>query len=142
MTPAVAAGLFSVGTKLIDRLFPDKSAADAAKLKLVELQMSGELAALAAETGLAKGQIEVNRTEAASDKLFVAGWRPSVGWICSFSLGYNFILQPFLAWVALYKEIPVPPTVDTGELMIILGGLLGIGGFRTYEKLKGVSDRH
>lgn len=142
MTPLVASGIFNVAGKLIDRLFPDKMAADAAKLKLVEMQMNGELAMLTADTELAKGQMDINRTEAASDKIFVAGWRPSVGWICSFGLGYNFILHPFLSWGALLMEAPVPPTVDTSELMVLLGGLLGLGGLRTYEKFKGVNGRH
>lgn len=139
MNPAVVTSIFSVATKLIDRLFPDKTAAEQAKLKLVEMQMSGELAVLASETDLAKGQMDINRTEAASDRLFVAGWRPSVGWICSLGLGYQFLAHPFLVWLATYNGVTVPPNIDTEQLMILLGGMLGFGGFRTYEKLKGVA---
>jgi len=142
MDPVTITGIFSVGTKLIDRLFPDKMAAEAAKLKLVELQMSGELAQLAAETELAKGQMDVNRAEAQHASTFVAGWRPSVGWICSAGLAYQFIVHPFLGWAALFNDYPLPPPIDTTELMILLGGMLGFGGFRTYEKLKGVNGRH
>lgn len=142
MTPIVASGVFAIAGKLIERLFPDQLAADAAKLRLVEMQMNGELAALAAETDLARGQMEINAVEAGSSSTFVAGWRPSVGWICSFALAYNFILHPFLAWASLYNDIPVPPSVDTTELMVLLGGMLGFGGFRTYEKLKGINGRH
>jgi hypothetical protein len=142
MTPVVATGIFTVASKLVDRLFPDKAAKDEAKLKLVELQMTGELAALAAETDLALGQMGINKTEAASDKLFVAGWRPSVGWICSASLAYQFVLHPFLGWAALYNGFPLPPSVDTTELMLLLGGMLGFGTLRTYEKFRGVQDKH
>ncbi len=139
MNPAIVTSIFTVATKLIDRLFPDKTAADEAKLKLVELQMNGELQALLADTALAQGQMDINRTEAASDKLFVAGWRPSVGWICSLGLGYQFLAHPFLVWLAVYNGVAAPPPIDTQELMILLGGMLGFGGFRTYEKLKGVA---
>lgn len=142
MTPIVASGLFSVATKLVDRLFPDKMAKDEAKLKLVEMQMNGELAALANDTELALAQMTVNKQEAASEKLFVAGWRPSVGWICSLALGYQFLLNPFLVWAALYNEIPAPPEIDTTALMTLLVGMLGLGGYRTYEKLKGVQSLH
>lgn len=142
MTPIVASGLFAVAGKLVDRLFPDKGAADQAKLQLVEMQMNGELAALAADTELAKGQMEVNRQEAAHGNLFVAGWRPSVGWICSFGLGYEFVARPFLVWASLWHEVPVPPSIDIGALMTLLAGMLGLGGLRTYEKLKGVNQNH
>jgi hypothetical protein len=142
MTPLVASGVFNVAGKLIDRLFPDKTAADAAKLKLVEMQLNGDLAALAADTELAKAQMDVNRQEAASEKLFVAGWRPSVGWICSFGLAYQFVLHPFLSWAAMYNDIAVPPDIDMSALLTLLAGMLGLGGFRTFEKLRGVHDKH
>jgi hypothetical protein len=139
MTPIALQGIFSVATKLIDRLFPDKQAADDAKLRLVEMQMNGELQALIADTELAKGQMDINRVEAASDRLFVAGWRPSVGWICSISLGYQFVAHPFLVWIALHNGVAVPPSIDTQQLMVLLGGMLGFGVFRTFEKIKGVA---
>jgi hypothetical protein len=142
MDPVTLSGIFSVGSKLIDRLFPDKQAKDEAKLRLVEMQMNGDLAALAADTELAKGQMEINKTEAASEKLFVAGWRPSIGWICSFGLAYQFVLHPFLAWAAMYHGVAVPPDIDMSALMTLLAGMLGLGGFRTYEKLKGVQNKH
>jgi roadblock/LC7 domain-containing protein len=142
MTPIVASGIFSVAGKLVDRLFPDKMAQDEAKLKLVEMQLNGELAELAANTELAKAQMEVNKVEAASDHLFVAGWRPSVGWISAAALAYQFIAQPLLAWWSLTRDIPVPPGLDLGELMFLLTGMLGLGGYRTFEKLKGVNGKH
>src|SRR6185503_19786991 len=83
-----------VGSKLIDRLWPDPVKADAAKLELVKMQQNGELAKLAADTSLAQAQIGVNVEEAKSTNWFVAGWRPSCGWIGAVGLGYAAILEP------------------------------------------------
>jgi hypothetical protein len=139
MDPLTLSGIFSVATKLIDRLFPDKLAADAAKLELVKLQMNGELALLAADTELAKGQMEINKQEAAHRTVFVAGWRPSIGWICSAGLAYQFVLLPILSWVALAQGIPVPPPIELSALIPLLMGMLGLGGLRTYEKKNGIA---
>lgn len=78
-------------------------------------------------------QIEVNKVEAASGSVFVAGWRPAVGWVGAASLAYTYILQPFIGVFT-----PVPP-IDGGDLTTILLAMLGIGGMRTFEKYKGVS---
>lgn len=86
------------------------------------------------------GQIEINKIEAASGSLFVAGWRPFVGWVSGAGVAYTAVLQPFLSWVARVAGYDgVFPDVDTGVLMATLTGMLGIGGMRTYEKVKGVS---
>jgi hypothetical protein len=84
-----------------------------------------------------KAQIEVNKVEANSNSLFVAGWRPFVGWTCGVALCYHFVLQPFLAFL-LYSfghQIALP-TFDMGTLTTILMGMLGLGGLRSYEKVK------
>ena len=84
-----------------------------------------------------KAQIEVNKVEANSNSLFVAGWRPFVGWTCGVALCYHFVLQPFLTFV-LYsfgQQITLP-TFDMGTLTTILMGMLGLGGLRSYEKVK------
>jgi|TARA_B110000967_G_scaffold102631_1_gene105326 hypothetical protein len=81
---------------------------------------------------LSKGQMAVNATEAAHKSLFVAGWRPAIGWICGFALLYSTILAPIIGiWVA------VPP-VDSSLLTSVLMGMLGLGAMRTAEKVKGV----
>jgi len=84
-----------------------------------------------------KAQIEVNKVEAGSDSLFKSGWRPSVGWICSFALGYHFVMQPMLAFIlsALGHNI-ILPEFDMTTLTTILMGLLGLGGMRSFEKVK------
>ena len=89
---------------------------------------------------LAKGQLEVNKTEAAHKSLFVAGWRPFVGWTCALALFWHFLGLPVtLFWTAYTgSEVPALPTFDMQSLMTVLLGMLGLGGLRTYEKLKGV----
>lgn len=137
--PIMVGGILKVAGTLIDRLFPDKNARDEAKLKLLEMELSGELAKLAVEERLATGQMEVNKAEAAHRSVFVAGWRPSIGWVCSVGLAYQFVLQPFLAWYALANQFAVPPDIDTNALMTLLMGMLGLGAYRTFEKVKGVA---
>ncbi len=84
-----------------------------------------------------KAQIEVNKVEANSNSLFVAGWRPFVGWTCGVALCYHFVLQPFLTFVLYSFGHPITlPTFDMGTLTTILMGMLGLGGLRSYEKVK------
>jgi hypothetical protein len=97
-----------------------------------------------AMTGLVQGQLEINKVEAQHGSIFVAGWRPAVGWICGIALGWNFIVHPMLLWLAfILPDIPIDlstaPQLDTGELMTVLLGMLGLGGLRTYEKRVGVA---
>jgi hypothetical protein len=84
-----------------------------------------------------KAQIEVNKVEAGSTNLFVSGWRPSVGWVCSIALCYHFVLQPLLMFVLSAVGKPVDlPVFDMSTLTTILLGLLGLGGMRSFEKVK------
>ena len=88
---------------------------------------------------LAKGQMEINKTEAAHKSLFVAGWRPAIGWICGLGMASNFLLIPIANFVlALTGSAIVIPLLDTGEMMPVLMGMLGLGAMRTYEKKQGV----
>lgn len=108
-----------------------------------KLEAETELVKLAMNTSLA--QLEVNKAEAQNASVFVSGWRPFVGWVCGFSLAYAVIGFTFLTWVLEMAELyvhhtlpPLPPP-DITITMEILMGMLGLGGLRTYEKLKGVS---
>jgi len=84
-----------------------------------------------------KAQIEVNKVEAGSDSFFKSGWRPSVGWICSFALGYHFVLQPMMAFVLTASGYDIVlPEFDMSTLMTVLMGLLGLGGMRSFEKVQ------
>tara|TARA_R100000329_G_scaffold37600_1_gene35438 strand:+ start:171 stop:542 length:372 start_codon:yes stop_codon:yes gene_type:complete len=84
-----------------------------------------------------KAQIEVNKVEAGSTNLFVSGWRPFVGWTCGVALCYHFVLQPFLTFVLYSFGYQVElPTFDMTTLTTVLMGMLGLGGLRSYEKVK------
>ena len=125
-------------TQVLDKVIPDPQAAADAKLKALELAQKGDLAALDAELRLALGQIEVNKAEVTTD-MFRGGWRPAVGWICVVGLAYQFILQPVLPWVAALfgAQVPPLPAIDNESLMVLLTGMLGLGGLRTFERVKG-----
>lgn len=94
-------------------------------------------------------QIEVNKVEAASSSVFVAGWRPAIGWIGAAAMAYQFLLYPMLLWGWTYlqgtgwipKELTPPPVLDADQLWVILSGILGIAGMRSYEKTKGVAAK-
>jgi hypothetical protein len=90
---------------------------------------------------LAKGQLEINKAEAASSSVFKGGWRPAIGWTCAAAFAYHFVLQPFLLFaVAMFGlDIPALPEFDMSSLMTVLMGMLGLGGLRTFEKQKGLT---
>lgn len=125
-------------TDIIDKIIPDPQAAADAKLKALDMAQRGELAELSATVELAKGQMAINQAEAATDA-FRGGWRPSVGWVCVAGLGYTYLLRPLLPWLAALvgADVPPLPAIDTEELMILLGGMLGLGGMRSLERIKG-----
>lgn len=91
------------------------------------------------------GQMEINKTEAASASMFVAGWRPAIGWICGSALAWQFVLMPFSSYfisvAAIFSDTKIPkiPTLDNSELYPILFAMLGMGGMRTMEKIREVS---
>lgn len=123
---------------VIDKVLPDPQQAAEAKIRALELAQKGELATLDADVRLALGQMEINKVEAQTD-LFRGGWRPATGWCCVAGLAYQFILQPVLPWVvALFgTEVPPLPAIDNETLLVLLTGMLGLGGLRTFERVKG-----
>lgn len=128
-----------IGTvgKVIDRVFPDPAARDAAKLELLRMEQAGQLTAMQAELQLALAQIGVNQADAASADPFQRRWRPAVGWVCCAGLAYQFVVGPVLGWAGGIWDWPPPPQLQLGDLVTILLGLLGLGGLRTAEKLQG-----
>ena len=82
---------------------------------------------------LVKVQSEINKMEAQHRSVFVAGWRPFIGWICGLALAYNFIIRDVIAWIS--PDI-MPPAIQMDQLITILLGMLGLGGLRTFEKIK------
>lgn len=122
---------------LIGKFIPDKAKAAEMQLELARMQQDGELKALDADLQVALAQAATNQAEASSACAFRGSWRPATGWVCVAALAYQFLLQPLLAWGSTMAEIPVPPTLELGDLTMILTGMLGLGGFRTYERVKG-----
>jgi hypothetical protein len=96
----------------------------------MKLQQNGELTQIA-------GQMEINKVEAASSSIFVSGWRPAIGWICGAGFAVQFVIGPLAEWGSSLAGHPVKfPTMDTGTMMPLLLGMLGLGGLRTAEKLQ------
>ena len=106
-----------------------------------EERLRAELASMELQQRPAIEQARITRTEAAHRTMFVAGWRPAVGWVCAIGLFYHFILRPLIVWgiIAFNPEMRIPPNIDYSSLMTLVLSLCGLGGLRTYEKLKGVS---
>lgn len=131
--------ILNLGNTVLDRVLPDKTANDAAKAQLLSLQVSGELA-----TNIAQAQID--QTEAANSSVFVAGWRPFVGWACGGAFVYAFIVQPFLQFilVAFHSTFDVTkiPSLNLSEMMPVLIGMLGLGAMRSYDKSQGTGNGH
>lgn len=114
---------------IIGMFFPDKT--------------EEERAQLAASLALIQAQTDTNRAEAASPSMFVAGWRPFVGWVCGTGFGVQFVIGPMCEWAAGLAGHPIKfPQLDLGTMMPLLFGLLGLGGMRTFEKVQGVNSGH
>lgn len=89
----------------------------------------------------AMAQTEVNRAEAQHRNIWVAGWRPFIGWVCGVALAWHFVLAPVVLFVASWLDVSLPPlpAFDMDSLMTVLLGMLGLGGLRSYEKAKGLT---
>src|SRR5574343_733545 len=129
MNPLLLGPILEIGKSLIDRWFPDPEKKAAAELELLKLTTENDLKNVLA-------QLEINAREAAHPSLFVAGWRPFVGWTCGMGLAFASILYPLLVWLARVRGWPSPPTLDTDVLMYVLGAILGVGTLRTVEKAR------
>lgn len=128
--------VFDFGSKIIDKIFPDPAQRDEAKLQLAKLDDQGELREFELIKESNKNQAEINKVDAASDRFFQYGWRPFIGWICGCGLGYQFLFQPIFTWIGAFNELPPAPTLELGDLITLLGGMLGLSGLRTFEKTK------
>lgn len=124
---------------IIDRVIPDRAAAAVAKANLVSDETMGEI-------NNALAQIDTNKAEAGNNSVFVAGWRPFVGWVCGFAFAYAFIVQPLLqfALVAFRISFDVTklPVLNISEMMPVLLGMLGLGVMRTVDKMNGTGNGH
>lgn len=133
MNPLIISSIIDTVGKVADNFF------------VSDKEMTGiEIDAFKAETERLDGQNEVNKTEAAHSSVFVAGWRPAVGWVCAASLFYQFILYPLLVWGWesikafgwIAENLNSPPMLDNEALIVLVSGMLGLTISRTYEKTK------
>ena len=121
-------------SNILDKVVEDKDQ---------KARLAHEIATMAERHGQEAmlAQLEINKAEAASGSLFKGGWRPAVGWVCAIAFAYHFVLQPLLIFGLSYAGLDTPPLpeFDVGTLLPVLGGMLGIGTLRTYDKQKGLT---
>ena len=134
MIQALLPSILPAVTNIIGRFLPEDKEARAKAEREIEAQLSTHLAKI----DLA--QLGINKTEAAHRAIFVAGWRPFIGWCCGISLAWTYVLTPILQFVlANTGHLIDLPAMDMSQMMPVLMGMLGLGGLRTFEKFKGVS---
>jgi hypothetical protein len=132
MNPLVLAPLLEFGSSLLDRFIPNKEEKAKAELELLKLTQSQDFQKTIE-------QLKINAQEAAHPSIWVAGWRPFIGWGGGFGFFYHVVIHNILEWVSKIRGWPSPPVVDTDLLLYVLGALLGVGTLRTVEKLKKVT---
>lgn len=123
--------------KVIEKVIPDPEAKARAQLAVMELQQKGEFKNIEADLQVMLAQAAINQEEAKSPDAFRGGWRPAVGWVCVMGMGYTYIGAPLFQWIGSIYGWPAPPSIDTFDLLIMLGGMLGFGGMRSFERIRG-----
>jgi len=129
------------GLGVVDQFVEDKDQAN--KLKH-EIKQQIENNSHEVDMAQIEGQLGINKAEAQHKSIFVAGWRPFVGWVGGTALAYQFLLYPLLIWLWTWlkaqgivpPELEAPPVLNTSALLTVLGGMLGVGGMRSFDKRK------
>jgi hypothetical protein len=131
--------ILNLGNTVLDRVLPDKAQNDAAKAQLLSLQLQGQFAEQIS-------QLQVDQAEAGSKSVFVAGWRPFVGWACGAAFVYAFVVQPCAQFVlvAFHSSFDVSrlPQLNLDQMLPVLLGMLGLGALRSYDKSNGNGNGH
>ena len=134
MLAALIPSLLPIFADVIGRFLPEDKAAAAEAKQEIEAQLTTHLA------NIDLAQLEINKTEAAHRSIFVAGWRPFIGWSCGFALAYTYVVQPIAVFALAQTGYLIDlPTLSMSEMMPVLMGMLGLGGLRTFEKFKRVA---
>jgi hypothetical protein len=142
MNPLLLGGVIQAVGQIANDLFTSDDERNKADLQAMALGLD----AARIDAGLISGQQEINKIEAAHTSTFVAGWRPAVGWVGVVALGYQFILYPLMTWAwALFiargwvpADVTAPPILEIEALMVLMTGILGIAGARTFERVRGL----
>lgn len=118
--------------QVLDKVIPNKAAREEARAQLEQALANADAEAM-------RAQASINAVEAGHASVFVAGWRPAIGWICGAGLMWQFVLGPLASWAALASGLPPPPALDVEALMVLATSMLGVAGLRTYERARGVA---
>lgn len=141
MIPLIAAPLvgaiLDIGKTLIERMLPEDPIKRAqAELELYKLSQGERMQEAERQVQLSIEQIRVNAVEASSENIFKSGWRPAVGWTCVGGLVYQLIARPVFVWLSENNSWSIPPSLELETLLTLLFGMLGLGAFRTAEKIQ------
>jgi len=130
----------NAGLQIVNKVIPDPQKQAEIALEVARLKQAGEFKGLEAMLQVDLAQIEVNKAEAQNGNLFVAGWRPMIGWSCAAALAFQYVVTPVVMWLAgiFGWNIPMPPALDA-ILWELMFGMLGMGALRTFEKIKNVA---
>lgn len=134
--------LLKAGIDIINKFIPDKDLAAKLQQELLLKGLEIDRQYLDVAAAEAAQQASINQTEAASTNIFVAGWRPFIGWVCGAGFAYQFMVYPTVQWWIAFKKLEVvaPPTLS-GVLMELTFALLGLGAMRTYEKVRNIGSK-
>lgn len=130
---------------IVNKIIPTPMTAEQkvqAQVQLLQLQQAGDFKEIDAQLAQTAQQTDTNKIEAASPSVFIAGWRPFIGWVCGAGLAYQYLADPLINWIAAIEHWPAPPPLDMSTLITMLGGMLGFGVMRTVEKINGVNSGH
>jgi hypothetical protein len=135
--------------EIIDKSVTDKDLKNKLNNEIKKIRLQAEDKLLDRAHAEIQGQIEINKEEAKSKSVFVAGWRPFIGWVCGIAFAFNFIIVPLFPWLMTMAAIWFPEAaklkqpgpLSLAELTPVLMGILGLGGYRTFEKTKGVANK-
>ena len=134
MLQALLPSILPIVMDVVGRFLPEDKEARAKAERAVKAQLTTHLAKIDI------AQLGINKQEAAHRSIFVAGWRPFIGWTCGVALAYTYVIQPILIFgLGQTGYLVSLPTMDMGEMMPVLMGILGLGGLRTFEKYKGMA---
>lgn len=146
LATAVIPKIMDIASGIFSKMFPDPVKQAEMQLELLKLEQAGAFKSMDADLQLALAQIANNTEDSKSTSLLKSGWRPYIGWICGTGLAYQLLMLPFLTtildlfYVQGWLLAPVvPPSLNIETLLTLLGGMLGFGTMRTYEKFKGVA---
>lgn len=121
---------------VLDRILPDDESREKAKLELYKIETEKEFQQMLYKKEIDLGQLKINEVEASHQNVFVSGWRPAAGWLTIAGLAYHYLVFPIFS-----GHIPELKDIPTEDLMYLLFALLGMGGLRSFEKIKGVANK-